>query len=133
LALGELTMKLFQVHSRFAGLIVPACLALCFSAAGCASAPPAPAPVAQAQPTTTVRIVPAQSEEVPATIRKVDDTYQFVVIDFSSRAMPPVGTRLAVYRDGKPVGEVRISEPTRAQFATADILTGDLQVGDEAR
>jgi hypothetical protein len=126
-------MKHFRACSRSAGLIVPACLALCWYAAGCANPPPQPAPVAQAKPTTSVRIVPAQPEEVPATIRKVDDTYHFVVIDFSSRAMPPVGTHLIVYRDGKPVGEVRITEPSRAQFATADILTGDLQVGDEAR
>jgi hypothetical protein len=113
-------MKLFHAKRLSAGLIAPACLALGCYTVGCASAPPPPAPAAQAVPTTSVRIVPAQPEEAPATIRKVDDTYHFVVVDFSSRAMPPVGTRLVVYRDGRPVGEVRITEPSpRRTFSPA--------------
>jgi len=40
---------------------------------------------------------------------------------------------MTVYRDGKQVGTVQITEPVRARFATADILEGELRVGDEAR
>jgi len=130
-------MKLFHARSWSAGLIMPVCVALCWGVAGCASPPAHPAPAVQSPPPpppkTTVRIMPAEPEVAPATITKVDQTYQFVVIDFSARALPPVGTRLLIYRDGKRVGEVRVTEPTRAQYATADILSGDLQVGDEAR
>ena len=57
----------------------------------------------------------------------------FVVIDFTSGIVPVVGTRVSVYRNGKQVGVVRITEPMRAEFATADIVEGEVHVGDEAR
>jgi hypothetical protein len=57
----------------------------------------------------------------------------FVVIDFSSRVVPAVGTRVNAYRNGKRVGAVRITEPVRGQLATADIVEGEVRVGDEAR
>ena len=76
---------------------------------------------------------PAQFGPAPAKIRSVDWQYKFVVIDFTSRVMPDVGTQLSVYRDGKRVGAVRLTEPARAQFATADVLEGDPQPGDEVR
>jgi hypothetical protein len=63
----------------------------------------------------------------------VNAQHKFIVIDFTSHAMPLVGTELTVYRDGQRVGAVRITEPVRAPFATADIIEGELQVGDEAR
>jgi hypothetical protein len=79
------------------------------------------------------QVAPAQFGPAPARIRSIDSQYKFVVIDFTSRVMPAVGAQLTVYRNGKRVGLVRVTEPVRAQFATADILEGDLQVGDEAR
>jgi len=92
-----------------------------------------PAPAAPAGKPAAVRATPGQFGPAPAQIKKVDDKYRFVVIDFSSRVMPPVGTRMTVYRNGAPVGEVQLTEPARTQFATADILGGELQVGDEVR
>ena len=79
------------------------------------------------------QVAPAQFGPTPAKIRSVDSQYKFVVIDFTSRVMPPIGTELTVYRAGKRVAVVRITEPARAQFATADVLEGDPQAGDEAR
>ena len=58
---------------------------------------------------------------------------RFVVIDFSTQVMPAIGKRLNVFRDGKRQGEVQITDPVRARFATADILSGELRVGDEVR
>jgi hypothetical protein len=76
---------------------------------------------------------PAQFGPAPAKIALVNSELQFVVIDFSSRVMPPVGTRLNVYRGDKNIGVVRITEPVRARLATADIVEGEIRVGDEAR
>jgi hypothetical protein len=93
----------------------------------------------QAEPATesggadTIRVVPGQFGPAPAEITKLDTKYRFVVVDFSSRVMPPAGTRMTVYRDDRPIGEIELTEPMRPQFATADILKGELQVGDEAR
>ncbi len=79
------------------------------------------------------QVEPAQFGPAPAKITYVSTEYKFVVIDFVSRTMPPVGTRLDVYRDEKRVGTVQITEPVRARFATADILEGELRRGDAAR
>jgi hypothetical protein len=40
---------------------------------------------------------------------------------------------LQVYRAGKRVGAVQLTEPARAQFSTADVLNGDLRISDEVR
>ncbi len=68
-----------------------------------------------------------------ARIVSLNSEHEFVVIDFMSRMVPAVGTRVNVYRNGKRVGAVRITEPVRAQLATADIVEGEVHVGDEAR
>jgi myosin heavy subunit len=81
----------------------------------------------------TIRVAPSQFGPAPAEITRLDTKYRFVVVDFSSRVMPPAGTRMTVYRDDRPIGEIELTEPMRPQFATADILKGELQVGDEAR
>ena len=117
-------MKLVHTRLWSEGLTGLACAALCFYAAGCAG---------ENKPKPVVQVVPAQIGPPPARVRKVDTTYGFVVLDFTARAMPPAGTHLTVYRNGIKVGEVQITEPVRAQFATADVLAGGLQVGDEAR
>ncbi|NQU11387.1 hypothetical protein HQ590_11385 [bacterium] len=68
-----------------------------------------------------------------ARITVVNDEYRFVVLDFSDRSMPRLGTELNVYRGEQKVGRVRLTEPVRARFATADVLEGTVRVGDEAR
>jgi len=77
--------------------------------------------------------LPAQFAGAPSRITQVNDQFHFVVIDFSGRTLPVAGTRVSVYRGEQRVGTVEITEPVRSHFATADILEGDLQVGDEAR
>ena len=117
-------MKLFDTRLWPNGLLVLACGALSVCATGC---------VQETKPASFVQVTPAEIGVPPAKIRKVDALYHFVVLDFSQRAMPPLGARLTVYRNGKEIGDVRITEPVRAQFATADILTGDPHVGDDVR
>jgi hypothetical protein len=103
-------------------------LCLCFSAAvtGCAVN-------RSARPESPERVRPAPFGSAPAKIMLVNDQHRFVVIDFSARSLPPVGTRINVYRNGKKVGVVQLTEPTRMRLATADVLEGELRVGDEAR
>ena len=101
--------------------------------AGCAtkSAPPVqapvPAPAAAAGQSATPTFVSG------AKITHVDTKLQFVVLDYRSRVLPLIGTRLTVYRAGQRVGEVQLTDPIRMGFATADIRTGEVRVGDEAR
>jgi len=98
---------------------------------GCAtkSAPPAPVPA----PATTAGKPATPTFVSGAKITRVDTKLQFVVLDYRSRVLPLIGTRLTVYRAGQRVGEVQLTDPIRMGFATADIRTGDVRVGDEAR
>ena len=68
-----------------------------------------------------------------ARVTIVNEDYKFVVLDFSDRTMPKLGTELSVYRGEKKIGRVRLTEPSRSRFATADVLDGQVRVGDEAR
>ena len=113
-----------------------ACLVLGTIATGCVgarttSAPPS-RPAIQSQP-GQLEPVPSQFGPGPAKVVSVNPELRFVVIDFSSRVMPPVGTRLNVFRGDKNVGAVQITEPVRARLATADIVQGEVRVGDDAR
>jgi hypothetical protein len=76
---------------------------------------------------------PAPLETGGGKIASVNSELGFVVVDFTSQTMPALGTRLNVYRGDKRVGVVRITEPARAPLATADIVEGEVRVGDEAR
>ena len=75
---------------------------------------------------------PVPPEAAGAKIASVNSELGFVVVDFASQVMPALGTRINVYRGGKRVGVVRITEPVHAPLATADIVEGDVRVGDEA-
>jgi hypothetical protein len=76
---------------------------------------------------------PTQLGPPAARIVSLNPEHDFVVIDFTSQMIPEVGTTVSIYRNGKRVGAVRITEPVRAQFATADIVEGEVHVGDEVR
>ncbi len=76
---------------------------------------------------------PAELGLGTARIASVNAERGFVVVDFASRTMPEVGTLVNVYRAEKRVGGIRITEPVHAPFATADIVEGEMRVGDEVR
>ena len=92
---------------------------------GCAGQRPAPPPA------TSSKIISLNGPG--AKITQLNAQHKFVVLDFTSRVMPAIGTKLPVFRGKQRVGEIQITEPVRARFATADILEGDVRVGDEAR
>ena len=58
---------------------------------------------------------------------------RFLVADFFLSELPKVEQRLGVYRDGRKVGEVKISGPERDKQIAADIIAGEARVGDEVR
>jgi hypothetical protein len=111
-----------------AGLVLAAASVGCLGRGMTASSRPATGPEPR-----RMEPAPSQFGPAPAKIVSVNPELKFVVIDFSSRVMPPVGTRLSVHRGDKKIGEVRISEPVRARLATADIVEGEVHAGDEAR
>lgn len=103
-------------------------LSLLILVAGCASPQPRPVPAPLSSQNAIALFGPA-----PAKITIVRLEEKFVVIDFSSRTMPALGTKLTVYRAGQKVGVVQLNGPTRARAAVADILDGEISTGDEVR
>ena len=125
---GKQVVFLSWLRTGCAGLVF---VAVTF---GC-STPVTKAPARASAPVPPQSVAPAPSEvgSEPAKIVSVNPELRFVVIDFDTSPMAPVGTRLSVYRGGKEVGAVRVTEPARAQLATADIVQGEARVGDEVR
>jgi len=70
---------------------------------------------------------------VAGTLVSVDAKLRFVVADFGLNPLPAMDQRLSVYRQRQKVGELKVTGPVRESAIVADILTGDVRVGDEAR
>jgi hypothetical protein len=118
-------------HTRKLTGATVVCVALILTA-GCATKSKATAP----RPAKTPAVEQASVSQVTlgaGRIASVDTAHRFVVVNFRGRTMPPIGSIFKVYRAGNPVGQIRTTEPTRAWLATADILNGELQIGDEVR
>jgi hypothetical protein len=79
------------------------------------------------------QLEPSSSETGVAKVASVNTELGFAVVDFAAQTMPPVGTRVNVYRGDKRVGTVRITEPVHTPLATADVVEGEVRVGDEVR
>lgn len=72
-------------------------------------------------------------EGVVGRVASVNDDLRFVVLTFPLGQLPPLGTRMNIFRNGQIVGEVRISGPEKDDNSVADIVDGDAQKGDEVR
>ncbi len=58
---------------------------------------------------------------------------RFVIVDFAFHRLPLLEQRLGVFRDGRRVGEVRISGPADGTTIVADVMSGEAAVGDLVR
>jgi len=57
----------------------------------------------------------------------------FVIIQFPHGNIPAANSKVNVYREGVHVGTAKITPPINPPLASADVLTGTLQQGDEVR
>jgi len=72
-------------------------------------------------------------ENIVGRVSRVNEDLRFVVLTFPIGQLPPVGSRMNVFRNGAIVGEIKITEPQRGNNSAADIVLGDAQKGDEVR
>jgi hypothetical protein len=63
----------------------------------------------------------------------VNASLHFAVLDYSLNQVPNIGDRLFIYRQGIKVAEVRVSGPQMNSNIVADIVAGEVKVGDEVR
>ncbi|HVM59434.1 MAG TPA: hypothetical protein VMV72_01075 [Verrucomicrobiae bacterium] len=117
--------RLFPPMVKLA-MVMGLAAALLAGCAGSGATAPAAAPAG-------ARLEPTAPDTGAATVASVNSELGFVVVDFASQTLPPLGTRVNIYRGDKRVAIVRITEPVRAPLATADIVEGEVRVGDEAR
>ena len=90
------------------------------------SAPANPTPA-----TNTFLITP--DESVNGRVASVNGDLRFVVLTFPLGHLPPLESRMNVFRKGEIVGEIKITGPQRDDNSVADIIFGDAQKGDEVR
>jgi hypothetical protein len=108
------------------------CCALLF--AGCASRHPAASTSDKTKPVSTKPVVTPDFQTV-GKVARVNPDGRFVILTFSPGDLPKPDERLNIYRKGLKVAEVKMDSKWQdnSNNAAADILEGDVQVGDEAR
>ncbi len=79
------------------------------------------------------RLVVTPDTSLVGKVARVNVAGRFVVLNFPIGRMPLLEQRLNLYRHGLKVGEVRIAGPQDDDNIVADLLTGDAEVGDQAR
>lgn len=90
---------------------------------------------AKAQPSAKAPAAPtpAPSNALVGKVALVNGTARFVVLNFPLGKMAPAEQHLNLYRRGAKVGEVKVTGPQRADNIVADLVSGEAEIGDEAR
>lgn len=94
-------------------------------------------PSAAAQPATTSVKPVTEGKATPgqtsAKVVMVNKELKFVVLEFTTSAIPTPGSQMSLYRGADRVATVKATEPMKPPLVTADILDGDPRKGDEIR
>ena len=99
--------------------------------AGCATGTPKPVANPAATGLQPSIVTPAVS--LAAEVISVNDVGRFVVLRFPGGNLPKLQQTLSLYRAGLKVGLVKISGPQSDNHIVADILSGEVKVGDKVR
>ncbi len=101
--------------------------------AGCSGTKPASgSPPGHAAPVKEAPVILPVTRPI-GRIASVNLVSRFVVVTYPTTQLPPDGRRLGIYRDGRKLGEVKVTGFKQETFAAADLLSGEAQVGDEIR
>ncbi len=86
----------------------------------------------EAKPGGGTIVTPAAMRTEGKVVR-TNEKLNFVVLDFGFKRLPRAGQQLGIYRLGEKIGQVRVSGPAWETYTVADIVEGEIWVGDEAR
>jgi hypothetical protein len=92
-----------------------------------------PASGAPSEPSASQKLIVTPTEGLTGKVSRVNPNLRFVVLTFPIGQMPDVSRAMNLYRQGLKVAEVKITGPQRNDSIVADIITGDAELGDEAR
>ena len=102
--------------------------------AGCSRSKATPQTVPISHPSGSPSgLIVTPDDSLVGKVAKVNPGGRFVVLNFPLGRMPAIEQRFSLYRRGVKVGEVKITGPQHDDHIVADLLTGDSEVGDEAR
>jgi hypothetical protein len=96
------------------------------------------APSERTVPSRSPRPAPGKATLVPeiglqGKVISVNLGLRFVVLNFPVGRMASPEKTLIVYREGKKVGDVKVTGPQQDDNIVADLVAGEVQVGDEVR
>jgi hypothetical protein len=102
-------------------------------AAGCATQkPPAPAPPSPSARKISSPVVTPDLRPV-GRVAMVNLEARFVVLTFPAGPVPPPGRQLNVNHAGLKIGELKITGPQNGYDTVADLIHGEVNVGDDAQ
>lgn len=126
---------------KFAAYLAALCLALvltgCFGGHHKNQPPPPVLDLSHSSSTNAAadgeKFIVTPDQSVSGHVASVNANLRFVVLTFPLGQLPPLGTRMNVFRDNAIVGEIKITGPQRDDNSVADIVLGDARKGDEVR
>jgi hypothetical protein len=71
--------------------------------------------------------------ELVGKVARFNPSGRTVILSFPIGQMPRLGQRMALYRQGLKVGDVRVTGPQIDYHIAGDLLVGDAAAGDEVR
>lgn len=96
--------------------------------AGCGSSP---TPVTLPPPGfTNAKMKP--DSRLRGRIKSVNQQGQYVIIDFGLGRIPPLQTKMNIYRGSDVMGVLNLTGPSRQSIVAGDIISGKAQAGDIA-
>jgi hypothetical protein len=79
------------------------------------------------------RLIVTLDTTLTGKVVKVNTSGRFVVLNFPIGHLPAIDQQLNVYRRGLKVGEVRVTGPQLDDTIIGDLVTGEVQPGDQVR
>ena len=79
------------------------------------------------------KLIVTPDDSLAGKVAMVNQGFRFVVLNFPVGHLPAPEQHLNLYRRGVKVGEVKVTRQQYDDNMVADLLTGDAEVGDEAR
>ena len=80
---------------------------------------------------TKVRLIPDMG--LVGKVASVNASLHFVVLNFPVGRMAALDQQMVLYRQGQKIGEVKITGPQQDDNIIADVISGDVEAGDEVR
>ncbi|HEY0456297.1 MAG TPA: hypothetical protein VGE41_07960 [Verrucomicrobiae bacterium] len=84
-------------------------------------------------PDKSLKPIVTPSRAISGRVVTVNANARYVVLSYPIGGVPPLDSRLSVYREGLKVGELKVTGPQRDNNTVADITAGECLPGDQVK